>query len=96
MAWFSAVLHFGTWDLIIYLGFGAWDLELAAPTTSRKSKSKIPRKFSHQIPKGRYDLARSSEQGRGLKERSRLQTTASDACIALRETGMLIKPLWAP
>jgi hypothetical protein len=25
------VLHFGTWDLILYLGFGAWDLEFAAP-----------------------------------------------------------------
>jgi hypothetical protein len=27
---FTGVLHFGTWDLILYLGFGAWDLELAA------------------------------------------------------------------
>jgi len=25
------VLYFGTWDLVLYLGFGAWDLEFAAP-----------------------------------------------------------------
>jgi hypothetical protein len=25
-----------------------------------------------------------------------LQTPASDGCVALRETGIPIKPLWAP
>jgi hypothetical protein len=26
------ILHFGTWNLIPYLGFGAWDLEFPAQT----------------------------------------------------------------
>jgi hypothetical protein len=34
IAWFSAILHFGTWDLILYLGPGAWDLELASSGSS--------------------------------------------------------------
>ena len=37
VAWFSATLHFGTWDLILYLGFGAWGLELAGATAYRPS-----------------------------------------------------------
>jgi hypothetical protein len=31
---FIGVLHFGTWDLILYLGFEAWDLGPAAPISS--------------------------------------------------------------
>ena len=32
VAWFRTILHFGTLDLIVYLGFGARSLELAAAT----------------------------------------------------------------
>ena len=32
------LVHFGTWDLILYLGFGAWDLEFAASTTFTHSR----------------------------------------------------------
>ena len=50
-----------------------------------------------QARRTRVRLLREALRKRtALDKRSLLRTTASGACVALRETGMLINHLWAP
>ena len=52
--------------------------------------------FRKVKPEEHVAILREALRKAALDERSLLRIRASDACVALRETGMLIKPLWAP